>query len=88
MFASTLVVQVEPNEPEHYLPFSSVAAVHKDLFNCLGCSASRQARTLLESKFLVPFVSLKKQAEILFQLICCERKALLQLKKQSKKDGL
>jgi len=27
-----------------------------------------------------PFVSLKKQAEILFRLICCERKTLFQLK--------
>ena len=27
------------------------------------------------------FVSLKKQAEIMFRLICCERKILFQLKK-------
>jgi len=31
------------------------------------------------------FASLKKQAETLFRLICCERKALFRLKKQAKK---
>ena len=41
-----------------------------------------------ELKVLVPFVSLKKQAETLFQLICCKRKILFQLKKQAKKYGL
>jgi len=31
------------------------------------------------------FVSLKKQIKIVFQLICCERKILFQLKKTSRK---
>jgi len=35
-----------------------------------------------------PFASLKKQAETLFRLICCERKTLFRLKKQAEKDGL
>jgi len=35
-----------------------------------------------------PFASLKKQAETLFRLICCERKILFQLKKQAEKYGL
>ena len=30
---------------------------------------------------MAPFASLEKQAEILFWLICCERKILFQLKK-------
>jgi len=34
------------------------------------------------------FTSLKKQAETLFWLICCERKTLFRLKKQAEKDGL
>ena len=37
---------------------------------------------------MAPFASLKKQAETLFQLICCERKTLLRLKKQAEKDTL
>ena len=32
-----------------------------------------------------PFASLKKQAEILFRLICCERKILFRLKNKLKK---
>ena len=36
----------------------------------------------------VPFALLKKQAETLFRLICCEREILFRLKKQAKKDGL
>ena len=35
-----------------------------------------------------PFASLKKQAEILFRLICWERKTLFRLKKQAEKYGL
>ena len=35
-----------------------------------------------------PFASLKKQAETLFRLICCERKTLFWLKKQAEKDIL
>jgi len=35
-----------------------------------------------------PFASLKKQAETLFWLICCERKILFRLKKQAEKYGL
>ena len=35
-----------------------------------------------------PFASLKKQAETLFRLICCERKTLFRLKKQAEKYGL
>lgn len=31
--------------------------------------------------YMVTFASLKKLVEILFQLICCERKMLFQLKK-------
>ena len=34
---------------------------------------------------MAPFASLKKQAEILFRLICCERKTLFRLKKQAEK---
>ena len=34
------------------------------------------------------FASLKKQAETLFRLICCERKTLFRLKKQAEKYGL
>ena len=37
---------------------------------------------------MTPFASLKKQTETLFQLICCERKTLLWLKKQAEKDIL
>jgi len=37
---------------------------------------------------MAPFASLKKQAEILLRLICCERKILFQLKKQVEKDEL
>jgi len=37
---------------------------------------------------MAPFASLKKQAETLFRLICCERKTLFRLKKQAEKDGL
>jgi len=38
---------------------------------------------------LASFASLKKQAEILFQLICCKRKTLFRLKKkQDEKDEL
>jgi hypothetical protein len=37
---------------------------------------------------LAPFASLKKQAQTLFRLICCERKTLFQLKKQAEKYGL
>jgi len=33
---------------------------------------------------MVPFASLKKQAETLFWLICCERKTPFQMKKQAK----
>ena len=32
-----------------------------------------------------PFVSLKKQAETLFRLICCERETLFRLKKSLKR---
>ena len=41
-------------------------------------------------KYLGPilFVSLKKQAETLFRLICWERKTLFRLKKQAEKYGL
>jgi len=35
-----------------------------------------------------PFASLKKQAETLFRLICCERKTLFRLKKQAEKNEL
>jgi len=38
--------------------------------------------------FSSSFVSLKKQAETPFQLICRERKILLRLKKQAEKYGL
>jgi len=42
-----------------------------------------------QSKTMVPFVSLKKQAKTLFRLICWERKTLFRLKKkQAEKDGL
>ena len=34
---------------------------------------------------MAPFASLKKQAKILFRLICCERKKLFQLKNKLKK---
>ena len=34
---------------------------------------------------VIPFVSLKKQGETLFQLICCERKILFWLKNELKK---
>jgi len=34
------------------------------------------------------FALLKKQAETLFRLICCERKTLFRLKKQAEKYGL
>jgi len=37
---------------------------------------------------MAPFASLKKEAKMLFRLICCERKTLFRLKKQAKKDGL
>jgi len=37
---------------------------------------------------MATFASLKKQAETLFRLICCERKTLICLKKQAEKDGL
>ena len=37
------------------------------------------------SQDLPPFASLKKQAETLFRLICCERKTLFRLKKKLKK---
>jgi len=37
---------------------------------------------------LAMFASLKKQTEILFLLICHERKILLRLKKQAEKYGL
>jgi len=37
---------------------------------------------------LAPFILLKKQAETLSRLICCERKTLSRLKKQAKKDRL
>ena len=39
-------------------------------------------------EFMAPFASQKKQAEILFRLICRERKTLFRLKKQAEKDGL
>jgi len=47
--------------------------------------AAPQQRRLLPK---VSFASLKKQAEALFPLICCERKTLLRLKKQAEKYGL
>jgi len=37
---------------------------------------------------MAPFASLKKQAETLFPLICCERKTLFRLKKKAEKYGL
>jgi len=37
---------------------------------------------------MAPFDLLKKQAETMFQLICCERKTLFRLKKQAEKYGL
>ena len=37
----------------------------------------------LGSNRIAPFASLKKQVETLFQLICCERKTLFQLKKKT-----
>jgi len=43
---------------------------------------------LLGFDILAPFVSLKKQAETLFPLICYERKIMFQLKRQTKKYGL
>ena len=45
---------------------------------------------LLSLTFVImaPFASLKKQAETLFWLICCERKTLFRLKKQAEKYGL
>jgi len=36
---------------------------------------------------MAPFASLKKQAEILFWLIYCERKTLFRLKKQAEEAG-
>jgi len=35
---------------------------------------------------MAPFVSLKKQDETLFRLICCERKILFRLKKNKLKN--
>ena len=37
---------------------------------------------------MVPFASLKKQAEILFRLICCEKKTPFPLKKPAEKNEL
>jgi len=34
---------------------------------------------------MAPFALLKKQAETMFRLICCERKTLFRLKKQAQK---
>jgi len=53
-----------------------------------AASTSGERITLLQVSSMAPFASLKKQAETLFRLICCERKTLFRLKKQAEKDRL
>jgi len=62
----------------------------------LEASVHSTSLTEIQSKYhpnpqgimtLASFVSLKKQVETLFWLICYERKILFQLKKQAEKDG-
>jgi len=59
------------------------------IFGLLGCSISRLLGLRCSmSPTPVSFALLKKQAEIMFRLICCERKILFQLKKQAEKYRL
>ena len=55
------------------------AVTSQQLWHCAGP---------LNVSNMATFALLKKQAETLFRLICCERKTLFGLKKQVKKDRL
>ena len=51
----------------------------------LAAVARMNIQTVHNIGSMAPFVSLKKQAEILFRLICCERKNTVPTEKTSRK---
>ena len=67
--------------PTYYLPKFVVRRSSRGVANGGLMHGINNLETDVIKKQLDSFVSLKKQAEILFQLICCKKKILFQLKK-------